>query len=70
MTRFSAAVKQTDRTVIAAQHMSMTASNCHQTTSNSTQGISETNGHVALASMRNERGGSYARTGQKSPSGW
>ena len=53
-----------------AQEMTMTAPNWHQTTGISTQGISETNGHVVLAGMRKERGGSYARTGQKSPLGW
>ena len=70
MTRFSGSVAQINRVAMDAQFMATTAPNCHQTTSNSTEGISETNGHVVLASVRNERGGSYARTGQKSPSGW
>ena len=70
MTRFSGSVAQTNRIVMDAQIMATTAPNCHQTTSNDTHGVSETNGHVVLAGVRNERGGSYARTGQKSPSGW
>ena len=70
LTRFSGSFTQTNRIVMDAQDMTMTAPNSHKTTSISTQGISETNGHVVLAGVGNERGWSYARTGQKSPSGW
>ena len=68
MTRFSGSVAQINRVAMDAQFMAMAAPNCHQTTSIRIQGISEINGHVVLAGMRKERGGSYARTGQKSPS--
>ena len=67
---FSGSLTQTNRFIMDAQDMSMTAPNCHQTTSNSTQGISDTNAHVVLAGVRNGRGGSYALTAQKSPLGW
>ena len=70
LTRFSGSVAQTNRTVMDAQDMAAIVSNRHQTTSYSTHEVSETNGHVVLAGVRNGRGGSYARTGQKSPSGW
>ena len=56
LTRFSGSVTKTNRIVVDAQDMTLTAPNCHQTTANSTRGISETNGHVVLAGEGNERG--------------